>query len=233
MDHPRPIGVLIVDDDLYVRESLSDFLASAEDLHLVGVCADGAAAVAAVHDHRPDVVLMDVRMPVMDGLQATRAVRDLAPQTRVLALTSFEDDDAIADMFAAGACGFLLKSTRPHALADAIRAAHAGLTLVPPEAVRRWSDSRASIATPALTERERHVLNGLAQGLTNRDLARSLFLSSSTVKAVVSSLIRKLDAPSRTRVVARAHELGLLSAGLHTDPWTGPAKPFPIDSSGW
>lgn len=205
MDHPRPIGVLIVDDDLYVRESLSDFLASAEDLQLVGACADGAAAVAAVRDHRPDVVLMDVRMPVMDGLQATRAVRDLAPETRVLALTSFEDDDAIADMFAAGACGFLLKSTRPHA----------GLTLVPPDAVRRWSDSRVSVATPALTERERRVLDGLGQGLTNRDLARSLFVSSSTVRAVVSSLMRKLDAPTRTRVVARAHELGLLSAGLH------------------
>lgn len=230
MDQPRPIGVLIVDDDLYVRESLSDFLASAEGIHLVGVCADGAAAVAAVGGHRPDVVLMDVRMPVMDGLQATRAVLELAPEARVLVLTSFEDDDAIADMFAAGACGFLLKSTRPRALADAIRAAHAGLTLVPPDAVRRWSDSRVTVAAPTLTERERQVLDGLGQGLTNRDLARSLFLSASTVKGVVSSLMRKLDAPTRTRVVARAHELGLLSA-RPTDSWNGQAQAIPIDSA--
>ena len=210
MDGPTRISVLIVDDDLFVRESLSDFLASVEDLQLLGAYADGAAAVEAVRHRPPDVVLMDVRMPVMDGLQATRAVHEIAPGTRVLALTSFEDDEAIADMFAAGACGFLLKSTRPRALADAIRAAHAGLTLVPPAAVRRWSHPRTSTAAPTLTERERQVLDGLGQGLTNRDIARSMFMSASTVKTAVTSLMRKLEAPTRTRVVARAHELGLL-----------------------
>lgn len=199
------LRIVLADDHPVVRGGLAALIGTLPGLEVVGEAADGEAAVRQVQLLRPDVVLMDVRMPVMDGLQATRAVRDLAPETRVLALTSFEDDDAIADMFAAGACGFLLKSTRPHA----------GLTLVPPDAVRRWSDSRVSVATPALTERERRVLDGLGQGLTNRDLARSLFVSSSTVRAVVSSLMRKLDAPTRTRVVARAHELGLLSAGLH------------------
>ena len=126
-------------------------------------------------------------------------------------VASFADDDAVADMFASGACGFLLKSTRPAALADAIRAAHAGLALIPPDTIRRWSHTRAKPSGPTLTERERHVLTGLGQGLTNRDIARTMFVSPSTVKNSVSSLMRKLDAPTRTGVVARAHELGLLS----------------------
>ena len=208
---PAPIRVLIVDDDLFVRETLADYLGATEDLHLVGACADGAAAVDAVRALRPDVVLMDVRLPVMDGRSATRTIAEFAPETRVLALTSFGDDDAVADMMASGACGFLLKSTRPHALADAIRAAHAGLSLIPPDTIRRWSGARARAAGPALTEREREVLDGLGRGLTNRDIAHRLYVSPSTVKAVVSSLLRKLNAPTRTAVVARAHELGLLA----------------------
>lgn len=209
------ITVLIVDDDLYVRESLSDFVAAAPDLQLVGTCADGVDAVEAVRRRSPDVVLMDIRMPGMDGAAATRVILDEAPETRVLALTSFADDDAVVEMFTSGACGFLLKSTRPAALADAIRAAHAGLALIPPDTIRRWSQSRARPAGhepggPVLTERERQVLAALGQGLTNRDIARSMFVSLSTVKALVGSLMRKLGAHSRTGVVARAHELGQL-----------------------
>lgn len=212
MDPATPIRVLIVDDDLFVRESLSDYLAAAEDLDLVGACADGAAAIEAVDRYLPDVVLMDLRMPIMDGPHATRAIRDLAPQVRVVALTSFPDDDAVADMFTSGACGFLLKNTRPAALADAIRAAHAGLALVPPDTIRRWSDARSKPTGPPLTEREREVLDGLARGLTNRDIAHAMFVSPSTVKSLVSGLMRKLDTATRTGVVARAHDLGLLSS---------------------
>lgn len=210
MQPDATITVLIVDDDLYVRESLSDYLAAAADLQLVGACPDGAAAVAAVRVHLPDVVLMDIYMPGMAGPAATRAILHDAPATRVLALTSFDDDEAVADMFTSGACGFLLKSTRPRALADAIRAAHAGLSLIPPDTILRWSNTRAKPVGPALTERERQALTGLGQGLTNRDIARTMFVSPSTVKALVSSLMRKLDAPTRTGVVARAHALGLL-----------------------
>jgi DNA-binding NarL/FixJ family response regulator len=206
---PR-ILTMIVDDDMYVRESLSDYLASADDLAVLGSCANGAEAIARIQEVPPDVVLMDIQMPVMDGIQATREISRLAPTVRVLALTSFGDDTAVADMLAAGAAGFLLKSTRAHALVDAIRAAHRGFTIVPPDTARRWGSARRTPVGPALSERERHVLDLVAAGLNNRQIGQALFLSASTVKNHVSDLMRTLNAPSRTGVVARAHELGLL-----------------------
>ena len=224
-DAPRtsPIRVLVVDDDPLAREALREYIAAAGDLELVGTCADGAEAVAAVSADPPDVVLMDVRMPVLDGPAATRELVRLAPTVRVLALTTLDDDDAIARIFEAGGCGFLLKHTRPAALADAIRAAHSGVAVLPPDTMRRWTDARSRPAAPELTDRERAVLVGLGQGLTNRQIAQALFASASTIKIQVASLMRKLDAPTRTRVVARAHELGLLSGLDLRDGDPGPS----------
>lgn len=207
-----PIRVMVVDDDLYVRESLSDYLAAAPDMVLVGACANGAEALARVQERMPDVVLMDIQMPVMDGVRATRELARGAPAVRVVALTSFGDDEAVAEMLDAGAAGFLLKSTRPHALVDAIRAAHDGLTVVPPDTVRRWSGSHRRVDGPELSERERQVLALLASGLNNRQIGQAMFLSASTVKNHLSDLMQKLDVPTRTGVVSRAHELGLLTS---------------------
>lgn len=210
-DTPSPIRVLVVDDDLLAREALCAYVGAADDLLLIGACADGAEAVEAVQASAPDVVLMDIRMPVLDGPAATQAIVQFAPDVRVLAMTTFDDDEAIARVFAAGGCGFLLKSTRPAALAAAIRAAHSGVVVMPEDAMRRWTSSRSKPAGPPLTDRERQVLAGLGRGLTNREIAKEMFTSASTVKTHLASLMRKLDAPTRTRVVSRAHELGLLS----------------------
>lgn len=208
---PAPaIRVLVVDDDLLARESLAEYVAAADGLELTGTCADGAEAVDAVRAEPPDVVLMDVRMPGLDGPAATREIVATAPQVRVLAMTTFDDDEAIARTFEAGGSGFLLKGIRAEALAAAIRAAHGGVVVVPQDAMRRWSDARVKPAAPPLTDRERQVLTALGRGHTNREIARDMFISASTVKALVASLMRKLDAPTRTAVVARAHQFGLL-----------------------
>jgi DNA-binding NarL/FixJ family response regulator len=206
-----PIRVLVVDDDLFVREHLTDYLSAAPALVLIGTCANGAEAVALVQHSPPDVVLMDIQMPVMDGITATAAITRLALPVRIVALTSFGDDDAVADMLDAGAAGFLLKSTRPHALVEAIRAAHDGLTVFPPDTIRRWGRTRRRPPGPVLTERERQVLDLLVSGLNNRQIGQAMFVSASTVKKHLSDLMQKLDVPTRTGVIARAHELGLLT----------------------
>ncbi len=214
---PTPaIRVLIVDDDLFVREHLRDYLASAEGFEVVGWCGDGAAALSAMSDQAVDVVLMDIRMPVMDGIEATRVISERHPGTRVLALTSFGDDDSIANMFHSGACGFLLKNTRPQGLIEAVRAAHQGLSVIPPDLLHRWANARRRPEAPALTEREVEVLNLLSQGLNNRQIGQEIYLSASTVKAVLSSLMHKFGTGSRVGVLSKAHVLGLIPApGQH------------------
>jgi len=208
---PR-IRVLVVDDDLFVRESLSDYLATAPEVELVGVCHNGAEAVAAVNTAPPpDVVLMDIRMPITDGIHATRLIAESAPSVKVVALTSFGDDESIASMLAAGAVGYLLKNTRPSALVDAVRVAHRGLMIVPAAAVGRWAAGRASQTEVQLSEREMQVLDLLADGLSNRQISQAMFLSTSTIKNEVAVLMDKFGVRSRTHVVARAHELGLLT----------------------
>lgn len=209
----RAIQVLIVDDDLYVRESLSDFLSAAPDIHVLGTCADGATAVTAVSEAAPDVILMDIHMPVMDGAEATRLITRIAPTTRIVALSSLGDDDAVATMPASGAAGFLIKSTRPKALITAIRSAHSGLAIVPPETLRRWTPAPNQPPAMTLTEREQRLLSLLADGLSNKQLGDELYLSPSTVKKHLSDLMRKLGAPTRAGVVSRAHQLGLLTPG--------------------
>lgn len=210
MTPPTPIRLLIVDDDLYVRESLTDYLADAADIEIAGSCADGAEAVAAVRAAPFDIALIDIRMPVMDGLQASRAILELRPATRILAVTSFDDDQSIAEFFELGGAGYLLKDTRPGALVEAVRAAHAGITVVPPDTIRRWSVAHEPRPLPELTERELLVLQGLHEGLATREIADRLFLSSTTIKGTLSDLREKLGAPTRGHLLARAVELGLL-----------------------
>jgi DNA-binding NarL/FixJ family response regulator len=208
----HPIRVLIVDDDLFVRGHLRDYLTSADGFEVVGSCCDGAAALSAMSDQAVDVVLMDIRMPIMDGVEATRLVTQQHPATRVLALTSFGDDDSITRMFESGACGFLLKNTRPQGLIEAVRAAHQGLSVIPPDLLQRWANVRRRSDSPALTGREVEVLGLLAQGLNNRQIGEEIYLSASTVKGVLRSLMRKFETGSRVGVLSRAHELGLMSA---------------------
>ena len=212
MDAIAKLRVLIVDDDLFVRVSLADYLSTAPDITLAGACRDGAEAVeVATRTPTPDVVLMDIQMPVMDGVESTRLIVERAPACKVVALTSLGDDESVARMLAAGALGYVLKNTRPGALVDAVRAAHQGLMIVPSETVGRWAARGVPQTGPTLTERERQVLDLLADGLNNREIGQAMFLSRSTIKNQVSALMVKFGVRSRTHMVARAHELGLLS----------------------
>lgn len=206
------IRVLIVDDDLMVRQTLSEYLESAPDLEIAGLCEDGAEAVAVVGASAPDVILMDIRMPGMDGITATRAITHDYPAVRIVALTTFDDDEAIASVFDAGGVGYLLKNTRAAALIEAVRAVHSGLSIVPPTLVGRWSPARSLAEPPRLLPREREVLELLTRGLTNREIARELFVSPSTVKVHVTALMRKLSADNRTSLATKAHVLGLIGS---------------------
>lgn len=207
----RPIRVMIADDEPMVREALTEYLASATDIEVVGAFATGDAAVTEALALSPDVVLMDIRMPIVDGIAATKTITEANANIRVVMLTTFDEDEVIADAFAAGAAGYLLKTTRSAALVEAVRAAHAGLSVVPPGLVSRWSPSRVVAAPPRLLPREREVLELLARGHTNAQIAATLFVSASTVKIHVAALMRKLDAENRTSLAARAHVLGLIA----------------------
>jgi DNA-binding NarL/FixJ family response regulator len=206
-----PIRVMIADDEPMVREALTEYLASATDIEVIGTCATGSEAVDQALALIPDVVLMDIRMPIVDGIAATKTITDANADVRVVMLTTFDEDEVIADAFAAGAAGYLLKTTRSAALVEAVRAAHAGLSVVPPGLVSRWSPSRVVAAPPRLLPREREVLELLARGHTNAQIAAKLFVSASTVKIHVAALMRKLDAENRTSLAARAHVLGLIA----------------------
>lgn len=207
-----PIRVMIADDEPMVRDALTEYLASATDIEVVGAFATGDDAVTEALALAPDVVLMDIRMPIVDGIAATKTITDANANIRVVMLTTFDEDEVIADAFAAGAAGYLLKTTRSAALIEAVRAAHAGLSVVPPGLVSRWSPSRVVAAPPRLLPREREVLELLARGHTNAQIAAKLFVSASTVKIHVAALMRKLDAENRTSLAARAHVLGLIAS---------------------
>jgi DNA-binding NarL/FixJ family response regulator len=213
------IKVLIADDQALVRAGFAVLIDTAEDLVVVGEAANGAEAVDLAATHRPDVILMDVRMPVMDGLQATaRVLADRRPP-RVLMLTTFDLDEYVFGALRAGASGFLLKDTPPADLLTAIRVVAAGDALLSPsitrhlieEFVRHPQPGRpAAPALSALTERETEVLTLVARGLSNGEIAEQLFVSPATAKTHVARLLMKLDARDRAQLIIVAYESGLV-----------------------
>ena len=213
--------VLIVDDEALVRAGLRMILSAADDLEVVAEAEDGADAVEAVRAHRPDVVLMDIRMPRLDGLRATQQVLALEPAPRVVVLTTFDLDDYVFRALEAGASGFLLKDTPPRDLVRAVQVVAAGDAMLSPGVTRRlighFSDSGSSTRQRTalerlggLTAREREVLVAVARGLSNAEVGRELFMSEATVKAHVSRLLTKLDAGNRVQVAIIAHDAGLI-----------------------
>ncbi|TFV52490.1 response regulator transcription factor [Blastococcus sp. TF02A_35] len=204
------ISVVVVDDHPVVRGGLVGWLASQEDLDVVGEAGDGLEALALVAAARPDVVLMDLRMPRMDGVTATARIGEAHPDVRVLVLTTYDTDADIVRAVAAGATGYLLKDAPLPQLADAVRAAARGETvLAPPVAARLVSRMRAP-AVEEPTRRELEVLAGVARGLTNAEIGRELFIGEATVKTHLLRVFAKLGVDDRTRAVMVAVERGLL-----------------------
>ncbi|MQA32152.1 response regulator [Modestobacter roseus] len=204
------VRVLVVDDHPVVRGGVVGWLAAQPDIEVVGEAGDGLAALAAVAEHAPDVVLMDLRMPRMDGVTATGRILAAHPGVRVLVLTTYDTDADIVRAVEAGAAGYLLKDTPLPQLADAVRAAARGETvLAPPVAARLVSRMRAP-AVEAPTERELQVLAGVARGLTNAQIGRELFIGEATVKTHLLRVFTKLGVDDRTRAVLVAVERGLL-----------------------
>lgn len=213
-----PVRVLIVDDDALMRAGLRAVLSSDPGIAVVGEADDGSAAPAAVRLRVPDVVLMDVRMPGVDGIRATREVLASSPAVRVVILTTFEDDDYIFGALGAGASGFLLKRTRPEDLIAAVHTIAAGDSLLAPSVTRRVIErmaTHAPAAAPAaerlegLTPRERDVLELVARGLSNGEIAAALVIEESTVKTHVKRILGKLGARDRVQAVIAAFEGGI------------------------
>jgi NarL family two-component system response regulator LiaR len=204
--------VLLVDDHAVVRSGLSAFLLAFDGLELVGEAGSGEEAVRLCDRLQPDVVLMDLVMPGMDGAQATRAIREKCPAIQVIALTSFKEQELVEGAMEAGAIGYLLKNVSADELAGAIRAAHAGRPTLAPEAAQALIQARREPQKIGfdLTQREREVLALLVQGLNNPEIAERLVVSRSTAKFHVSSILSKLGVASRTEAVALAVKEGLL-----------------------
>jgi DNA-binding NarL/FixJ family response regulator len=220
-----PINVVVVDDQALVRAGFRVLVDSAEDLRVVGEADNGAAAVEVVSATRPDVVLMDVRMPSMDGLEATRRITQSASTaaTKVIILTTFDLDEYVYEALRAGASGFLLKDTPPDDLLAAIRIVAAGDALLAPSVTRRLiaefagrPETRADHHPPSLdqlTDREREVLVAVARGRSNSEIGDDLSISAATAKTHVSRLLSKLGARDRTQLVVIAYETGVVQPG--------------------
>lgn len=211
MNAPSPIQVLLVDDHTMVRRGLATFLRVFDDLQLAGEAANGAEAIEQCASIHPDVVLMDMVMPEMDGIAATRAIRSRFPSVQVIALTSFKEQELVHEALQAGAIGYLLKDVSADELAQAIRAAHAGRGTFSPEAVQALAHAAAQPPPLAhdLTDREQDVLALMIEGLTNIEIAEKLVVSPSTIKSHVSNILAKLDVSSRTEAVAFALQHGI------------------------
>jgi two-component system, NarL family, response regulator LiaR len=220
MDNPtETIRVLIVDDHQVVRQGLRTFLELHEDILVVGEAGNGDDAVALAARLTPDVILMDLVMPVMDGITATSRIKSNRPDTRVIALTSFTEDDKIFPAIQAGASSYLLKDVTPDELVGAIRAVHHGETRLHPEVMRRLVEQVAQAHqppvkhakfVPVLTEREHEVLQLVAEGKSNRRIAEALTISEKTVKAHISNILGKLGLNDRTQMAIYAIKNGLV-----------------------
>jgi len=205
MDAGRPIRVMIVDDHAVVRSGLSAFLLAYDDLEHVGDAAGGAEAVSQCMSLRPDVVLMDLVMPDVDGAEATRRIKEACPEVQVIALTSYKEDDLVQGALKAGALSYLLKNVTADELADAIRKAHAGRPTLAPEAAQVLIKAATEPAQEeGLTTRELEILRLMVHGDSNPDIAEKLFVSRSTVKFHVSNILMKLGTATRTEAVAVA-----------------------------
>jgi DNA-binding NarL/FixJ family response regulator len=214
------IRVLVVDDDALVRAGLSMMLAGTEDIRIVAEAADGTEVIPAVDVHAPDVVLMDIRMPRMDGLAATEQLRARADAPQVIVLTTFDADDQVLRALRAGASGFLLKDTPPAEIVRAVRLVAAGEAMLSPTVTRRLLEhvadggfdtqrARARELLDRLTEREREVAIAIGQGKSNAEIGTELYMSVATVKAHVSRLLTKLELNNRVQIALLAHDAGL------------------------
>jgi DNA-binding NarL/FixJ family response regulator len=209
------IRIVIADDHKVVRRGLRTFLELDPEMVVVGEAANGAEAVQLAHQLQPDIVLMDLLMPVMDGITATTAIRSEVPETEVLALTSVLEDASIVGAVRAGAIGYLLKDTEAEALCQAIRAAAEGKVQLTPQAAERLMQVVSATESPQpLTDREVDVLRLLAQGQTNKQIASNLFISEKTVKVHVSNILGKLGLQSRIQATLYAIRIGLASANV-------------------
>jgi DNA-binding NarL/FixJ family response regulator len=213
------IRVLVADDQALVRRGFQMILEGQHDLDLVGEAEDGLQAIERTHELDPDVILMDIRMPNLDGVEATRRLVDSNTRARILVLTTFDLDEYVYAAIRAGANGFLLKDVQPADLAAAIRVVAAGNALFAPTATRRLLERFAAVPTGTptggrslddLTEREREILRLIANGLSNAELATHLHLSETTVKTHVSSMLRKLGVRDRVQAVIAAYDAGLV-----------------------
>lgn len=215
MEQAEKIKVLIVDDHQVVRQGLRTFLELQDDVIVSGEAVDGLDAVEMVRQHQPDIVLMDLVMPRLDGISAMRQVMALGLSTRVIALTSFTEDDQVFPAIQAGACGYLLKDVSPDDLVEAIRSAHRGEATLHPDITRKLMQKVASPAIPEiqvedLTERELEVVRLVAQGRSNREIAQKLVISEKTVKSHISNILGKLHLGDRTQLAIYAIKKGLV-----------------------
>ncbi|MFH8658761.1 response regulator transcription factor [Streptomyces afghaniensis] len=219
-----PVTVLLVDDEPLVRAGLRAVLEAQPDIEVVGEAADGAAVIPLVRQLRPDVVAMDVRMPLLDGIEATRALlRTVDTPPRILVVTTFENDEYVYEALRAGADGFLLKRARPAEIVHAVRLIAEGESLLFPASVRQLAAeygegggnraARAAMERAQLTEREGEVLRLMARGLSNAEIAARLVVGTETVKSHVSAVLAKLGARDRTQAVIAAYESGFVAPG--------------------